>query len=463
MRTCYLWVWVVLAVAGCDFGDTNLDPTRSTDAELREVLPGAQAQTARNLASIGGRVTGTVIQHFKGVDAQPEGYSQYLIDERTLDVFWRSGLYAGAMKDCHFLREQALEQGRPHYRALANILLAVNLGLATSYWGDVPFRQAFQGLDNPQPAYDTQEDIYLSIQELLAEALDLLAEAPSESPPAEDDLIFQGNAAAWAATARALQARYHLHLSRRRPDAALQALHALQSGAFQSAELQPDFPFAANAAEANPLPLYNFERPDQLVLGDFLLQKLQELNDPRLRRYAVFRDDLPLLFELENPDLYWGRFEAPLPLISLAEVRFLEAEARLRLGETEAAYTALRQAVSAHFEQLGFPPDSARTYLDERLPALPTPPDEALEVLITQKYIALFGQNPSEAWVDYRRTGFPRLQPPPDAHTSFNPSKVIPRRYLYPISERTSNPVQMEIAIQRQGGHLLDRALWAFE
>ena len=75
----------------------------------------------------------------------------------------------------------------------------------------------------------------------------------------------------------------------------------------------------------------------------------------------------------------------------------------------------------------------------------------------------MFGQGAIECWVDYRRTGYPELDPATDASESFNPSKVIPQRYLYPISERSTNRENMEEAVSRQGGHLLDQTLWAFQ
>jgi len=450
--------------ASCDFGDTNLDPTRQTDAELKEILPTALAQTSRNLASIGGRVTGTVIQHFKGIDAQPESYSQYLIDERTLDQFWRTGLFGGAMKDCQNIIEKAKKSEQPHYEGIAKILMAVNLGIATSFWGEVPFKEAFNGLENLQPVYDSQEALYQSIQQLLNEAIEALNQPASNNPPQEDDLIFGGDATKWIATSKALQARYFLHLSKRRTEAAQDALNAIRAGAFQSLEQQPDFPFSNNVNEANPLPLYNFERPDQLAIGDFLHQLLKDENDPRLSRYAVEIEGMPLLFDRDASSLYWGQFGAPLPLISLAEVKFIEAEALLRLHRTEEAETALREACITHFQQMNIPEPEYSVYLENHLHFLnATSFDQQLELVLTQKYIALFGQNPIEAWVDFRRTGYPELQPATGANPSFNPSLVVPRRYLYPISERISNETNFNAAIQRQGGHLMDVNIWAFK
>ncbi|MEO0876391.1 MAG: SusD/RagB family nutrient-binding outer membrane lipoprotein, partial [Bacteroidota bacterium] len=84
------------------------------------------------------------------------------------------------------------------------------------------------------------------------------------------------------------------------------------------------------------------------------------------------------------------------------------------------------------------------------------------ERIIQQKYIALYVQAAHETWNDYRRTGYPELMVPVNANTSFNPSLVIPKRYLYPLNERTANHAAYQEAIDRQGGHFLDVDTWIF-
>ena len=77
MRYCLL-LCLFLHLSNCQFGDTNIDPIRITETTLEALLPAAISQSIRNINSIGGRVTGIIIQHYKGVDAQPLGYEQYL-------------------------------------------------------------------------------------------------------------------------------------------------------------------------------------------------------------------------------------------------------------------------------------------------------------------------------------------------------------------------------------------------
>ena len=176
-------VLFLLVFSGCQFGDTNIDPINPTSATLDEVLPIAMVQTYRNINTIGGRVTGVVMQQLKGVDAQPLSYEQYLIDERTLDNLWKTGLYVGAMRDCDWLiKEVEASNADPRYAAIARILLAHNLGLATSFWGDIPYSEAFAGDENLYPVYDTQESIYAQIIQLLEQAVVELDRSDNSKP-----------------------------------------------------------------------------------------------------------------------------------------------------------------------------------------------------------------------------------------------------------------------------------------
>ncbi|MEL7220902.1 MAG: SusD/RagB family nutrient-binding outer membrane lipoprotein [Bacteroidota bacterium] len=458
-----LTLLLITSLSACRFGDTNIDPVSLTTSSVEELLPSAISQSIRNINSIGGRVTGIIIQHYEGVDAQPQAYDQYLIDERTLDVFWKSGLYAGAMKDCRLIIEQAAQSGQYRYSGIAKILLAHNLGMATAYWGDIPCSEAFRAPSITQPVYDSQEYIYHQIQDLLISAIaELESEEATEDLSA--DLIFGGYAQRWIATAHAMRARYYLHLSKRNTAAAELALAILQEGAFKELSEQPDFYYEDNRNEANPFALFQVERPGQMMLGRYLVNLMETTADPRLPRLGIKKGDSYELYQSDNEDLYWSQNDTAIPLISLTEIQFIEAEALLRLGRKDEAELSFKKAVDSHFKQMAMDTNETEGFIasyihfdDIHLF------EEQLEKLITQKYIALFGQASHEAWNDYRRTNYPRLMPPDAVNSSFNPSLIIPRRYLYPLSERSTNAIQYELAIQRQDGHFMDVDTWAFK
>lgn len=458
---------LILGVTSCDFGDTNVDPSALSDATVNTILPSTEMQSARNLASIGARVTGVIMQQFTGIDSQPLGYTTYLIDESSLDDYWSTGLYAGAMKDCIIIIEKGKEQNIPQYTGIARILLALNLGIATSFWGDVPYSQAFDD-DALQVPYDTQEEIYAAIQELLDDAIQDLNQPDGDIVPSTDDLIYGGKAALWIGTARALKAKYYMHVSKHDSEAAANALAILSKGTIFSNEVEPAFPFGETTNEANPIAYFAIERPNQLVVGDFMLNMLDSYDDPRKPFYTRLSSGNYVLYTTDaagdgEEDLYWGQMSSPLPLISYSEILFLEAEIYHSLGDDTKAQEKYQAGIEANMEKIGVATADIATYLNNvgDLSLLTT--EQKLQRIMEQKYLAMFGQGTLQTWVDFRRTGYPLITPPDDASESFDPSKVVPVRYLYPISERNTNNDYYSEAITRQGGHLLDDTIWAFE
>jgi hypothetical protein len=150
---------------------------------------------------------------------------------------------------------------------------------------------------------------------------------------------------------------------------------------------------------------------------------------------------------------FWAQFDSPSPLISYSEVKFLEAEALLNAGGD--GVPAMKDAIKANMEYIEIPSADINSYLTSV-----TGTD--LETIITEKYKSMFGSNPMQTWNDYRRTGFPAITPNPEGANGSNPSGIVPRRFLYPDSERLSNNTAYEAAIAAQGGHLLDDDMWAF-
>lgn len=453
-------MWLLLSLPiffACDFGDTNTDPTELSDVDVNLILPSLQVQTARNQGSIGARVTGAVIQHFEGLNSQPLAYTSYQIDENTLDTYWESGLYAGAMKDAKDIIDKESENTTPHYTGIAKIYMACNLGIVASFWGDAPYSTAFDE-SNPKSTYDTQEELYAAIQELLDEAIEDLQATDEYLEVSSDDQVYAGDLDLWTQTARALKARYYMHLVKRDDAASSNALSILAEGTISSNDDQPTYTFGTSENAANPLAYYSQERSGQIALGVGLLELLDANDDPRKSVYGVLDDDYYMVYESGNTELFYGQYSSPMPLISYSEVLFIMAEASLREGNLSDADDYFQQAVESNFDFLGIPD----TISVGDLTSLSTF-EERLELIIGQKYIALYGHGTLEAWVDYKRTGYPVLTPSADASESFDPSGVVPRRYIYPYSERTTNSDNMEAAVENQGGELLDDDTWAFQ
>ncbi len=436
----------------CEITDANIDPDNpSADlVNAGAIYPGMIAQTHRNSVALGGRIAGILVQHFDGLDAQQIQYDQYNIGETDIDDLWDFGLYgAGSMKDAFVI----IQNNEGEVSALAKLYMAANLGVATSSWGDIPYTEAFIGdQGNLNPSYDSQESIYMTIQTLLTESIDegVAAGIGAFAGAGNSDNVD------WEGVAHALKARYYLHLtSVNGTSAAQNALMEIQQ-AFSSTTEQPDFIYSTPAQNANPWYLFDNDRPSTLGISEVLVNEMTANNDPRLPFYTTDGEDFAGV-----DGLFWGQADSPTPLISYWEVKFIEAEAIIRTGGSDAdALNALKEAVSSNMLYLGVDQGDVDTYVNGL--SLSGSEDDKIETIINEKWVALYGNAPFESWVDYRRTGYPELTPSPDAVPSVNPSGVIPRRFLYPLSERQANLANYNAAIQSQGGHLLDDDIWAF-
>jgi len=445
-------ITLVFIACGNDFGDINNDPTRpgGESANPVAIVPIMQVQTHRNLVSSAGRIAGIFTQYYKGFDAQQVAFTQYNLNEGTLANFWETGLYTGSMRDCADIIEKADEDGNiPHTKALAQIYMAVNLGIATNLWGFIPYSEAFLGSENLSPKYDTQEEIYQYIFELLDDAISNLAITDPQGGPLGD--LVNAN---WTQVAHALKARFYIQLSKKSPESGANALVEISS-AFTSNASSPIFNFEGNANGGNPLALFGVQRPNTLIIAPFF-DTLTD-GDPRKSFYMTPNTDGDqLYFQNNNDNLFWSQFDSPSPLISFAELKFLEAEALLLTNaSSDDVLMAIKQGVSANMEFLGVSGAEITNYLNTITTA-------NLETIIVEKYKSLFGSNPIQAWNDYRRTGFPTITPNSNGTNGSNPSGIVPRRILYPDSERLSNSEEYEEAISAQGGHLLDDDIWAF-
>lgn len=444
-------IGLLFLIVSCDnIEDVNVDPDSPSAAIIPAavVYPEIFAQTHTNNLNLNSRTAGIIMQQFEGIEAQQADFTRYLIGESDIDDGWDFGFYGGgAMTSCQSIIDNSSDESA----ALANLYMAVNLGMVTSMWGDAPFKEAFKGATQLllKPTFDSQESIYESIQELLTKAI--------ESNVKEGLGAFNDNGADWEKIAHSLKARYYLHLTSVNPNAASLALSEATQGLTNVGE-QYDFQYVAPPQTANPLFFFNNSRPGTLKFSASFKKMLEDSNDPRLNLYTN-ADEVFI-----GTDLFWGRIESPNPLISFWEVKFIEAEALLRTGADDATVLApLLAAVRANMEYVGVPESNIVAYLSTI--SLMGSLEDKLEVIITEKYKSFYGNTPLETWNDFRRTGYPSLEVNADAATDFYVDKtniIIPRRYLYPISERTTNGDSYRAAIESQGGHLLDNTLWAY-
>jgi Starch-binding associating with outer membrane len=433
----YIILAMITFLSSCDFGDVNVDPNNPSESvvPLSLMLPSAQASLAYNIGGRSSWYTGMFTGHLTGVAAQPQDYSNYNITESDVDALWRD-YYATTLTTLNTIVQKAEREGSRHYAGVARVLIANALGTVTSLWGDIPYTDALKAsTGNITPSYDTQEQIYASIQTLLTEAIGDLQSGDSELSPGSDDLIYDGDLDLWVKAAYALKARYFMHtFNVVGVSAANNALTNL-ANAFQNNGEQATFFFGTTEQDAAPWYQLNQDRPDVRVNPSFI-NTLVSLSDPRLNLYA--RNAGANGYFVGS---HFATIDSGTPIISYAECKFLEAEALLRTGGA-GAQAAFQAAINASILDVTAAANPAYLAANGTLEGTT---QQQLTQVMTQKYIALFTQ--CESWTDWRRTGIPALTPVPTAVRNVaNPNGEIPRRLAYPISERLFNAAKIPSA-----------------
>ena len=143
---------------------TEKPPLLLTNTEV-STFAAYTGQTARTVAILMQQCTGTNDQMFDVIQ-------NYNITESDIANEWRH-LYESCMHSSKVLMRDYAE-GYPYYVGIAKVLMAMNLGLTTDCWGDVPYTEAFRGLEGEDyfhPNFDTQESVLATIQTLLDEGI----------------------------------------------------------------------------------------------------------------------------------------------------------------------------------------------------------------------------------------------------------------------------------------------------
>lgn len=400
-------------------------------------------------------------------------YTQYLASPSeggTADTYQQSdpstawGSIYNTLTDLHDLNKFAGEKGQVAYQGVADILTAYNLAMASNAWGDLPYSEAFQGGANLAPIYDNQEGIYDTCLALIDRSVSLL-----QSPNAQDqmtassDYIHGGDIDAWIKTAYALKARLLNQVSKLPTYNAKAVLSAIDNAYTSNADdaqitaFEVRNPWAQDARDNANLVLdvwlssYFVDATNGVTYGVFDPRLPQITNPvdagvydgvtypaggyrgtPNGLGYQGTRntDHVQCYVDVNK---WYSSTSSPLLLMTNSEVRFTEAEAALRDGQSTRAYTAYLAGITASMQKLGVAAADITTYVSN--PAVAVGANNlTLKLIMKEKYVACFLQ--SITWVDMRRFDY--------VYQGFNmPAEAsLPafiRRADYPSTETTRN------------------------
>ncbi|PIY08067.1 MAG: hypothetical protein COZ18_14195 [Flexibacter sp. CG_4_10_14_3_um_filter_32_15] len=461
--------------------DVNEDPINPTEATEELLLTGIQQNFSFEvLGGIPARMAAGITQQTRYQIFQ--SYDDYFITENDVDGFWNDFSYVGVMANCKILSEQAIAKNKNYHAAIAKIIWAQNMAMITDAFGDAPFSQAWQPETYPFPVYDTQEEIFVGIQNLLDEAIAHIDDTnQSAEVPGSDDLVYGGNMQKWRKYAYGLKARYYMRLSNAPGyNAQTQSQLVLDAVAqsFTSNDDNALYQYSSQLLQENPWNQYavndrwnTFTVPNAVTYkSNLLLVNNRDLrlalhfrkSDPDKNGFILQTNDNGTVNLYLDPAPYnnqsllgvlYADSDSPLPWLMYSEIKFLEAEAHHHLSNNSARDEAFRGALEADFSFIrSFLNKIALTEEDRSALSNTAALDEMIQTyiativeradyttLMTQKYIVNFLS--FESYNDLRRTGIPELNTPDRSVLKDRfESDSIALRFPYPSSEWQYNP-----------------------
>jgi hypothetical protein len=370
------------------------------------------------------RFTSMFTQQTLGAARQAEGWYNYIFTTQDFDQLW-GNYFSQDMENNFLLIQLADQKGYHQYAGIARILLAYSYQLVVDSWGSAPYSEAFAGLDNLHPGYDSDVALYDSINNLVDEGIiDLNQPITEIFFPGADDFMYGGDASLWIKFGHAIKARLAIHQSKIDPAMPQEALNEI-SQSFTSNDDNAELFFGTTSTSAGPWNQFNSQRGDISFAASTLADTLIALNDPRYPVYIDSNGDVDGL----GLAAYYGSPNSPVEFICYDELKFIEAEAILRSsGDIASAQTAYQEGISANMEKLGIAANDISAYISTN-GTLVNNAKDAINQVALQVWIALY-LNP-EAWTTYRRTGAPQL-------IAVDGTEV-PRRFLYPQTEYSYN------------------------
>lgn len=411
----------------------------------------------------------TWVQHISMVQYNdPERYKPRVsVMDNIWNVCYTAASNANQMYSIAVTEENEINQG------IALVLKAYCFTLLTDMFGNVPYSEALKGPSDAlfTPKYDSQEDVYTGIFEMLDQAMPLLSSGNGTTDP-NMDILYAGDASKWLKFAASLKFRALMRISSKK-DVSSDLQTLVNSGnLFASNDDEAKLVYLSASPEANPI----YETIIGSGRGEFKMAKtfidwLTDNSDPRLEVFAqkavatgkyvgkpsgYKEQPLPGYDEADVSSIGLKYLEPTAPgyFISYSELLFLQAEAAKKgfiSGGDEAAKSYYDAGILNSFTENGLSTATANAYVSGINAYKPA---SALELIGTQKWVVLFCQG-FEAWTEWRRVKIPTLTPAAEGYID-----EIPSRLRYESTEISLNRINYEAAVTAQGDDALTTPIW---
>ena len=433
--------------------------------------------------------------------AWAEGAHDYQYNKMGRSSFGRYTTLINGIK----LQELAAGENRNAYLALDKFVKAFTIYYASLEMGDVPYSQALQGeSDNITPKYDSQKEVMMQVLADLDQAYTLF----EKSTNFMGDPIYQGDVNKWKKAVASFQLKVLMSLSQVADDADLKVKDRFadivaQKTIFESNEDNYQLVFSSKKNQRYPLFHEDFRWHMYPMLSTMIVDVMKQNKDYRLFYLAEpAASKIKVGKTVNDWDSYIGvdpmipfneisdkysqgeycdlnaRYKQlasgePYITIGYADQCFILAEAAVRGWITGSADDYYKKGIEAsmRFIAKNTPKEYAHdmemtdeviaNFLQSPAIQLDKGAENGLEMILTQRYLALFLHSSWDSYFDYRRTGYPKL--PIHVDTSLNEVKEeLPMRWMYPENESQFNKQNLKEALDRQfnGSDDRNKKMW---
>ena len=435
-----------LVLPSCeDSLNINENPLAATSADPNVILPFVMVQYSnRHVTELGSRTLDVPQQFTACFNSPRRGNTSIFLTGNTWGM-----MYSQVLGNLLLVEQDAEAAGASsnNVAAVAKILKAHTFFELSSIWEDVPFSQALDAVNFPEPTFDAQEDVLEGVITILDEAIALIDAGGGLVDLTVGDLIYGGNMDNWRKLANSIKLRTLMLMSNQkditsRANAVL-AEPLISSNSETAMITYPGGPSAQNGLQALIEAFFGPDNESQQVYAPTttVFDLLQ--GDPRF--------DLMIVDPAGTGPTDYGTFAGPsdavfannviredLPhmIFMPAEIDLYKAELAMRAGDTGGADANYRAGVANNLRWWGQAVPGVVNTLDDATIddyvaglAAPTMQDIHEELYIESMF------RPIIAWNSVRRTNVPELGPAPGSNIS-----TILKRFNYPPDEVASNP-----------------------
>ncbi|TYA53273.1 SusD/RagB family nutrient-binding outer membrane lipoprotein [Formosa maritima] len=466
-----LFIGLVFVSCDKDFDELNSNPNDPTSIPS-ELLLGSMIRSTGNVMYStfnGGDMGECWAQHWAKVQYNDE--ARYEPRESSITNVWAT-LYESVAADADAMYNLAVTEENEISQGVALTMQAYAFLLLTDLYGNIPFNEALQGAVNISPVYDSQADVYSGCITILDNAIAKLNPSNGDLDP-NQDIIYGGDVSKWRKFAATMKFRALMRMSAK--DLRASEMQSLVNSGLLFSSSADDAKLVYLSAAPNANPVYEsvvFGTRGEWKINSQVVERMDgTMSLPLDSRLAVmaqpnadgdYRGKPSGIADVPSNEYSYanvsplGEFyllpEAPAIFLSYTELQFLLAEAAKKgyINGGDSAASAYYQAgIASSFADndgasMGGYYSGVVSYI----------PNNALEQIATQKWIALYGQG-FEAWTEWRRTGYPVLPLAIDPYIN-----EIPSRLRYPVIEQSLNAANYADAAAAMGGDTLTSPVW---